>query len=45
MTDATREKTSCHLPNTNYLNEINIENYKKEWAESKPFNHIVIDNF
>lgn len=31
--------------NTAYLNNINLTNYKKKWDESKPFNHIVIDNF
>jgi Rps23 Pro-64 3,4-dihydroxylase Tpa1-like proline 4-hydroxylase len=31
--------------NTCYLKELNFQDYKKEWAESKPFNHIVIDNF
>jgi|LakMenEpi03Aug12_release.lakeMendotaPanAssembly.Ray.scaffolds.fasta_scaffold5212639_1 hypothetical protein len=36
---------SSHLLNTNYTNQINLENYKKQYTESKPFNHIVIDNF
>lgn len=41
----TREQSSSHSLNTNYLNNIYIGKYKKEWTESKPFNHIVIDNF
>jgi Rps23 Pro-64 3,4-dihydroxylase Tpa1-like proline 4-hydroxylase len=38
-------RKSSPLLNTNYLSEVNLENYKEEWIESKPFNHIVIDNF
>ena len=38
-------KSSSQLLNTNFLNAINLENYKKQWTESKPFNHIIIDNF
>ena len=30
---------------TNFLNDINLQNHKNEWTESKPFNHIVIDDF
>ncbi len=28
-----------------YLNDENLEFYKKEFIESRPFNHIIIDNF
>jgi len=30
---------------TSFLNPIDIQNFKNKWVESKPFNHIVIDNF
>ena len=40
-----REQHSSHLFNTNYINPINLENHKNEWIESKPFNHLIIDNF
>jgi hypothetical protein len=36
---------SQHVLNTKYLNDINLLKYKNKWTESKPFNHIVIDNF
>ncbi len=39
------EQHSNHSLNSNYINKIDFANYKKEWSESKPFNHIVIDNF
>ncbi|MBM4317734.1 MAG: 2OG-Fe(II) oxygenase [Deltaproteobacteria bacterium] len=36
---------ALNVVDTSFLNRIDIQNYKNEWAESKPFNHIVIDNF
>lgn len=34
------------VPYSDYLNcKVDLESYKKEWNDSKPFNHIVVENF
>lgn len=38
-------KNNINLAKEQFLNTLNILSYKNDWGNSKPFNHIVVDDF
>jgi len=45
MNTIDRDKTSGNLSGNQFINQIDFANYREEWLNSKPFSHLIIDNF